>query len=53
LGGRPVGRPHRRRIDAVCQGAREQLGVRRWKREAEDRKSLGRLIEEARVGFGL
>jgi hypothetical protein len=41
LGGRPVGR------------AREQLGVKRWTREAEDRKSWRRLIEEARVRFGL
>jgi hypothetical protein len=41
LGGRPVGRSRRRRIDAVCQGAREQLGVRRWRREAEDRKIWG------------
>jgi hypothetical protein len=53
LGGRPVGRPRRRWIDAVCQGAREQLGVKRWRREAEDRKSWRRLIEEARVHFGL
>jgi hypothetical protein len=32
LGGRPVGRPRRRWIDAVCQDAREQLGVKRWRR---------------------
>jgi hypothetical protein len=49
----PVGRPRRRWIDAVCQEAREQLGVKRWRREAEDRKSWRRLIEEARVRFGL
>jgi hypothetical protein len=30
LGGRPVRRPRRRWIDAVCQDAREQLGVKRW-----------------------
>jgi hypothetical protein len=53
LGGRPVGRPRRRWIDAVCQDAREQLGVKRWRREAEERKSWKRLIEEARVCFGL
>jgi hypothetical protein len=53
LGGRPVGRPRRRWIDDVHQDAREQLGVRRWRREAEDRKSWRRLIEEARVRFGL
>jgi hypothetical protein len=39
LSGRPVGRPRSRWIDAVCQNAREQLGVRRWRREAEDRRS--------------
>jgi hypothetical protein len=43
LGGRPVGSPRRRWIDAVCQDAREQLGVKRWRH----------LIEEARVCFGL
>jgi hypothetical protein len=53
LGGRPVGRPRRRWIDSVCQDAREQLGVKRWRREAEDRKSWRRLIEEPRVRFGL
>jgi hypothetical protein len=53
LGGRPVGRPRRRWIDAMCQDAREQLGVKRWRRETEDRKSWKRLIEEARVCFGL
>jgi hypothetical protein len=45
LGGRPVGRPHRRWIDAVCRHEREQLGVKRWRREAEDRKNWRRLIE--------
>jgi hypothetical protein len=39
LRGRPVGKPHKRWIDAVCQDAREQPGVKRWRREAEDRKS--------------
>jgi hypothetical protein len=53
LGGRPEGRPRRRWIDAVCQDAREQLGVRRWRWEAEDRKSWRRLIEEAKVRFEL
>jgi hypothetical protein len=47
LGGRPVGRPRRRWIDAVCQDAREQLGVKIWRRESEDRKSWRHLIEEA------
>jgi hypothetical protein len=41
LGGIPVGRPRRKWIDAVCRDAREQLGVKRWRREAEDRKSWG------------
>jgi hypothetical protein len=53
LAGRPVGRPRRRWIDSVCQDAREQLGVKRWRREAEDRKSWRRFIEEPRVRFGL
>jgi hypothetical protein len=48
-----VGGPHRRWIDAVCQDAREQLGVKRWRREADNRKSWRRLIEEARVRFRL
>jgi hypothetical protein len=48
-----VGRPRRRWIDAVCQDAREQVGIKRWRREAEDRKCWRRLIEEARVRFGL
>jgi hypothetical protein len=30
---------------------REQLGVKRWRQEAEDRKSWRLLIEEARVHF--
>jgi hypothetical protein len=53
LGGRPVGRPRRRWIITVCQDVREQLGVKRWRQEAEDRKSWRHLIEEARVRFGL
>jgi hypothetical protein len=53
LGGRPVGRPRRWWINALCQDAREQLGVKRWRWEAEDRKSWRCLIEEARVRFGL
>jgi hypothetical protein len=53
LGGKPVGRPHRWWIDAVYQDTREQLGVRRWMREAEDRKGWRRLIEQAMVHFGL
>jgi hypothetical protein len=48
-----LGRPRRRWIDAVCQDAREQLGVKRWRQEAEDRKSWRHLIEEVRVRFGL
>jgi hypothetical protein len=43
VGGRPVGRPHRRWIDAVCQDATEQLGVKRWRQQAEDMKSWRRL----------
>jgi hypothetical protein len=39
--------------DAVCQDAREQLGVKRWRREAEDRMSWRYLIEAARVHFGI
>jgi hypothetical protein len=38
LGERQVERPKRRWIDTMCQVAREQLGVKRWRREAEDRK---------------
>jgi hypothetical protein len=53
LGGRPVGKPQRRWIDAVCQDMREQLGVKRWRQKAKDRKSWRRLIEEARVRFRL
>jgi hypothetical protein len=37
----------------VRQDAREQLSVKRWRREAEDGKSSRRLIGEARVRFGL
>jgi hypothetical protein len=48
-----VGRPHRRWIDDMCQDVREQLGVKRWRQEAEDRKRCRHLIEEARVHFGL
>jgi hypothetical protein len=53
ISGRPVERPRRWWIDAVHQDVREELGDRRWRREAEDRKSWKRLIEEARVRFGL
>jgi hypothetical protein len=53
LGGKPVGRPRRRWISAVCQDAREQLGIKRWRWEAEDRMSWRHLIKEARVRFGL
>jgi hypothetical protein len=37
----------------LCQETREELDVKRWRREAEDRKSWRLLIEEARVRFGL
>jgi hypothetical protein len=41
FGGIPVGRPRRKWIDAVCRDAREQLGVKRWRREAEEWKCWG------------
>jgi hypothetical protein len=53
LCGRPVGGQSRRWIDAVYQDMMEQLGVRRWRQEAENRKSWRCLIEKARVRFGL
>jgi len=50
---RPVGRPRTRWADVVQRDALQLLGVRGWRRRAEDRDEWRRLMREAKTRKGL
>jgi len=50
---RPVGRPRTRWADVVQRDASQLLGIRRWRRRAENRDDWRRLLREAGAHKGL
>ena len=50
---RPVGRPRTRWADVVQRDALQLLGIRGWRRRAENRDSWGRRMREAKAQKGL
>jgi hypothetical protein len=48
-GRRRVGKPRNRWIDAVEEDAKKLMGVRNWKRRAQDREEWRGLIREAKA----
>jgi len=50
---RPVGRPRTRRADVVQTDALQLLGIRGWRKRAENRDEWRRLMREAKVRKGL
>jgi len=50
---RPVGRPRTRWVDVVQRDALQLLGIRRWRRRAENRDEWRRLMREAKARKGL
>jgi hypothetical protein len=50
---RPVGRPRTRWADVVQRDALQLLGIRRWRRRAENRDEWGRLMREVGARKGL
>jgi len=50
---RPVGRPRNRWADVVQKDALQLLGIRRWRRRAENRDEWRRLMREAKGRKGL
>jgi len=50
---KPVGKPRRRWDDVVWTDKSQILGIRKWRRRAEDRKEWSRLMREARTQKGL
>jgi hypothetical protein len=49
---RLVGKPRARLEDVVRRDTSQILGIRRWRRRAEDREEWRRLLREARVQKG-
>jgi hypothetical protein len=49
----PVGRPRTRRVDVVQGDALRLLGIRGWRRRAENRDEWRRLMREAKTRKGL
>jgi len=49
----PVGRPRTRWADVVQRDALQLLGIRGWKRRAENRDEWRRLMREAKARKGL
>jgi hypothetical protein len=49
----PVGRPRTRWEDVVQRDALELLGIRRWKRKADNRNEWRRLMREGKAWKGL
>jgi hypothetical protein len=50
---RPVGKPRTKLADVVQRDALQLLGVRGWKRRAENRDEWRRLMREAKARKGL
>jgi len=50
---KPVGRPRNRWADVVQRDALQLLGIRRWRRSAENRDEWRRLMREAKGRKGL
>ena len=50
---RLVGRPRTRWVDVVQRDALQLLGIRGWRRRAENRDEWRRLMREAKAGKGL
>jgi len=50
---RPVGRPRTRWADVVQRDALQLLGIRGWRRRAENRDEWRRLLREAKAQKGL
>jgi len=50
---RPVGRPRTRWADVVQRDALQLLGIRRWRRRAENRDEWRRLMGEVKARKGL
>jgi hypothetical protein len=50
---RPVGEPRTRWADVVWRDALQLLGVRGWRRRAENRDEWSRLVGEAKAWKGL
>jgi len=50
---RPVGRPRTRRADVVQRDALQLLGIRGWRRRAENRDEWKRLMREVKARKGL
>ena len=50
---RPVGRPRTRWADVVQRDALQLLGIGGWRRRAENRDELRRLMREAKARKGL
>jgi hypothetical protein len=50
---RPVGRPRTRWADAVQKDALQLLGVRGWRRRAENRDEWRHVLREAKARKGL
>ena len=50
---KPVGRPRNRWADVVQSDALQLLGIRGWRRRAENRDEWRRLVREAKGRMGL
>jgi len=50
---RPVGRPRTRWLDVVHRDALQLLGIKGWRRSAENRDEWRRLLREAKAQKGL
>ena len=50
---RPVGRPRTRWTDVVQRDALQLLGIRGWRRRAENREEWRRLMRDAKARKGL
>jgi len=50
---RPVGRPRTRWADVIQRDALQLLGIRGWRRRAENREEWRRLMREAKARKGL
>jgi hypothetical protein len=48
-----VGKPRKRWIDTVEEDTKKLMGIRNWKRTAQDREEWRGLIREARPDIGL